>query len=88
MQPLGRNAIGCCLTQRLIEIVKVLQPSIDLVGLFDISEYRFDRLVAITGNADHNRLVSRDTSLFNQLFRDGDSGPTRGLSEDPLGLCQ
>jgi hypothetical protein len=51
--------------------------------LLDGVEHRFERLVAVARDADHDRLVARDAPLLDELLRDRDGRAAGGLVKMP-----
>src|SRR5436309_3491952 len=74
---------GCPGTgQAGVQTVELLQPRVDGVGLLHAGAHRLERLVAVAGHADHNRLVPWDAAEVDQFLRHRHRGATRGLGED------
>src|SRR5947199_8124557 len=80
----GRRCLGG-LIEPLIELVEILQSRANSVGLFNALRYGFQRLVAISSDADHDGFVSGNPAALNQFFGDGHLGSASGFSEDPFG---
>src|SRR5262249_31621165 len=71
-----------------VDGVEAGEPGRDAGGLLDPVQHGLERLVAVAGDADHDRLVARDAALRHQLAGDRHRGPARGLGEDTLGPRQ
>src|SRR5713101_9844925 len=67
------------------ERVELLEPRFDQERLLDLIRHRLERLVAVSGNRNHDAFVVIDALLRDQLHRDGERSAAGGLGEDAFG---
>ena len=54
-------------------------------GFSTLARHGFQGFVAIAGDADDDRFVTRNSSLLDQFLGHGDFGAAGGFGEDPFG---
>src|SRR5439155_14200392 len=77
-----------CLSPALesrVELLEVGESGRDAKRLGDAVEHRLERLVAVAGDGDDDRLVARDAPLLDQLLGNRDGGAAGRLGEDAFG---
>ena len=70
----------------LKEPIEFGELGIDHARLHEFILNHFQRLEAVTGDADNDRLVARNAPLLNQLDGGGERGAAGGLGPDPFGV--
>ena len=72
----------------LIQLIGTLQGGFSRVGLLDAAGYRLESFVTVTGDANNDRFITRNSSLLNEFLVTATSVPPAGSVKIPSVLAR